>query len=257
MKLRAIILVVFLLLAAGVAVTAARSDGSDTDMGDQEQNQEQIRDPLQDPIQNQTREQSENRTQNRTQEQLEEQDRIQEQERLRIQNVTELQEQIQERKQEQEQIQAQLPADQQRVLARYSNVSAFVHILQNESRTRALLGEGPNGIGPQVSEYAREFNNSLQAQIQAEERIANRNAVIRLFAGGDKEAAGILKQETIQNQERIQQMQQLITQCQECDPQLRALLQTELQQMELQQTRLQQLAQTERQDRGLFGWLWK
>jgi hypothetical protein len=113
------------------------------------------------------------------------------------------------------------------------------------------------GIGPQVAEYAREFNNSLQAQIRAEERIENRNTFVRFFVGGDEEAAGILEQETLRNQDRIQQMQQLINQCQDCDPQIQQLLQEQLQEMDQQQTRLQQLAQNEKQDKGVFGWLWK
>ena len=255
MKRTTLILVVCLLLVAGVAVTTARSDGPDNGMGEQERSQDQLQN------QTQAQEQLENRTQtqNRTQEQLEEQERIQEQERLQTQarNVTELHEQLQERKQELEQERVQLSPVQQRVYARYSNVSAFVHVLLNESQTRALLGEGPNGIGPQVSAYAREFNNSLRAQIQAEERIENKNALIRIFTGGDEQAAGILEQETIRNQERIQQMQQLLIQCQECDPQVREMLQDQLQEMEQEQTRLQQLAQREKQDKGLIGWLWK
>jgi bacterioferritin-associated ferredoxin len=117
-----------------------------------------------------------------------------------------------------------------------------------------MLGEGPGGIGPQVSDYARQFNNSLQVQLQAEEQIGNRNGIVRFFSGGDAEAAGTLEQETIRNQERIQAMNQLINQCQECDGQVKAMLQEQLQNMETEQTRLLQLAQREKQDRGIFGW---
>jgi hypothetical protein len=175
------------------------------------------------------------------------------QNQTRAVNVTLLHQQIQERKQEQDQKLAGLPLEQQRVTARYSNVSAFVHVLLNETQTREMLG----GVGPQVAAYAREFNNSLQSQIRAEERIETRNAFVRFFVGGDEEATGILEQETIRNQERIQQMNQLITQCQDCDPQIQQILQEQIQEMEQQQTRLQQLAQKEKQDKGVFGWLWK
>ena len=66
-----------------------------------------------------------------------------------------------------------------------------------------------------------------------------------------------LEQESIRNQERIQEMQQLITQCQDCDASVKEMLQEQLQEMEQTQTRLQQVAQNEKQDRGIFGWLWK
>jgi hypothetical protein len=254
MKTGIILLAFLILTAVGVAGVTAIAGGPDNGMGQQVQNQTQIRDQLSDmqnPIRNQTQEQE--RAQDRTQDQLNEQVRLQNQ--TRVMNVTLLHQQLQERKQEQEQ--AGRSPEQQRVFARYSNVSAFVHLLLNESQNNALLGSGPRGIGPQVSDYARQFNNSLQVQIQAEERIANRNAVARFFAGGDQEAAGVLEQETIRNRDRIQAMHQLITQCQDCDGQVKEMLQEQLQEMESEQTRLQQMAQMEKQDKGIFGWLSK
>ena len=256
MKIGTIFFVFLLLTAVGIAGATAKTGDSDNGLGQQVQNQTQtkIQDRLQDMqnlIQNKTPDQE--RAWNRTQDQLNEQARLQNQ--TRAINVTILHQQIQERKQAQEQ--AGLPAGQQRVTARYSNVSAFVHILLNESQNNALFGEGAGGIGSQVSEYARQFNNSLRAQIQAEERIENRNAVVRFFAGGDQAAAGTLEQETVRNQERIREMQQLITQCQDCDAQIMELLQAQLQEMEGVQTRLQLLAAKEKQDRVIFGWLRK
>jgi len=248
MKVRTILLVLLILAAIGVAVVAAKAGSPDNGMGQQVRNENQTQDQfqnMQEPVRNQTREQEP--AQNRTRDQ----DRLQNQTQGR--NVTLLHQQIQERKQEQ----ANQSAEQQRVHARYSNVSAFVHMLLNESQNRELLGEGPNGIGPQVSEYAREFNNSVRAQIQAEERIQNRNAFVRFFAGGDEDAARILEQETIRNQERILEMQQLINQCEDCDPQVKEMLEEQLQEMVALQTRLQQLAQKEKQDKGVVGWLWK
>ena len=256
MKIGTIFFVFLLLTAVGIAGATAKTGDSDNGLGQQVQNQTQtkIQDRLQDMqnlIQNKTPDQE--RAWNRTQDQLNEQARLRNQ--TRAVNVTILHQQIQERKLEQEQ--AGLPAGQQRVTARYSNVSAFVHILLNESQNNALFGDGARGIGSQVSEYARQFNNSLQAQIQAEERIEKRNAVVRFFAGGDQAAAATLEQETVRNQERIQEMQQLITQCQDCDARIMELLQAQLQEMEGVQTRLQLLAVKEKQDRGIFGWLQK
>jgi hypothetical protein len=261
MTIRTILIVFLILAVVGVTSVMANAGNPNEGMGQQAQNQTQaqVQDQIQEPLQNQTQEQAQNRTQEQLNDQIQVQiqDQTQERERLqnqtRTMNVTQLHQQIQERKQEQYQLHAGLPPEQQRMMARYSNVSAFVYVLLNESQTQEMLG----GIGPQVATYAREFNNSLQAQIRAEERIGTRNTFVRFFVGGDEEAAGTLEQETIRNQERIQQMQQLITHCQDCDPQIQQLLQEQLQEMEQQQTRLQQLAQKEKQDKGVFGWLWK
>jgi hypothetical protein len=249
MKTGTILLVFLILAAVGVAGATAKTDGQDNGMGQQaQQAQDQVQNQTQDRLQD-----TQNPIRNQSQEQLNEQVGLRNQ--TRAMNVTILQQQLQERKQEQEE--ARLSAQQQGVSARYSNVSAFVHLLLNESQNNDLLGEGPRGIGPQVSEYARQFNNSLQAQIQAEERIENRNSFVRFFAGGDEEAAVTLEQETVRNQVRIQEMQQLITQCQDCEDPVKEMLQEQLREMENEQTRLQQLAQKEKQDKGIFGWLWK
>jgi hypothetical protein len=86
-------------------------------------------------------------------------------------------------------------------------------------------------------------------------RRANRepNAVVR-FAGGD-EAAADTGAGDCQEPERIRRCS-AITQCQDCDAQIRDMLQEQLQEMERVQTRLQS-AEKEKQDKGIFGWLWK
>jgi bacterioferritin-associated ferredoxin len=246
------ILLIFLILAA-VAVTGvlAKGGGPDNGMGLQVQNQSQVQDRLSD-VQNPIRNQSQDQERVRDQIQVQQTGQVRLQNQTRAMNVTLLHQQLQEQIQEQEH--AGRSPDQQRVFAHYSNVSAFVHLLLNESQNNALLGEGPGGIGPQVSDYARQFNNSLQVQLQAEERIGNRNGIVRFFSGGDAEAAGTLEQETIRNQGRIQAMTQLINQCQDCDGQVKEMLQEQLQNMEMEQTRLLQLAQQEKQDKGIFGW---
>jgi hypothetical protein len=100
------------------------------------------------------------------------------------------------------------------------------------------------------------LNNSLRAEIQAQEHIQSRNAVVLLFTGGDKVVANELKQDTLRTQQQIQEMQQLIQQC-SCDPQVRTLLQDQLPQMQQQQEQVQQLGQNELQDKRLIGGLWK
>ena len=174
---------------------------------------------------------------------------IQQREEVRARNLSELREMIAQRQQEMNQELQALKEQQQQVYQNQNRVRLAVHSLL---AMEDLVG----GIGPQVSEIAREFNNSVQATIRAEERIQSRNRVIRFFAGGDEGAAQEIEEQVVQNRERIQQLQQLALQC-ECEEEVRALLQEDIENMEQEQTRLQQLAQNEKKVKGLFGWLWK
>ena len=133
-------------------------------------------------------------------------------------------------------------------------------VYQNQNRVRvavhALLAmeDLMGGVGPWVSEVARDFNNSVQATIRTEEKIQKRDFVSRLFFGGDSEAAGELEREMNQTRNMIQELKQLRDEC-ECTEEVRNMFQEQIQNMEQEQTRLQELAQNEKQNKGLFGWL--
>ena len=170
-------------------------------------------------------------------------------------SAEQLREHLQEQEQELEMEHSKLTSDERLVQERHRNESALVQVLQNGTLTAALLGAGPGGIGPQLSSFAEDWNASLRAQIQAERQIQGRNAIVRLFLGGDTQAASLLAQEVTRNQDRIRQMQQLIQQCQACDPQVQSVLQEQLRQMEGEQVRIQEEAQKEIRDTGLFGWI--
>ena len=112
------------------------------------------------------------------------------------------------------------------------------------------------GIGPQVREVARNFNNSIQSTLRAEEKIEARGRFIRFFAGGDSEAAEELEQQVNQSRQRIQQLKQLRDEC-DCSEAVKTLMQEQIQNMEQEQDRLQGLAQAERKSKGMLGWIWK
>jgi len=112
------------------------------------------------------------------------------------------------------------------------------------------------GIGRNVSQIAREFNNSAQATIRAEERIQTRNMLMSFFFGGDEQAAEEMEQEVNRNRERIQELKRLMQEC-ECEEEVKAMLQEQIQNMEQEQNRIQELAQNEKKSKGIFGWLWK
>jgi len=110
------------------------------------------------------------------------------------------------------------------------------------------------GIGSRVSEIAREFNNSVQNTIKAEEKIQTRSAFAKFFMGGDKNAAGELEQELNQNQLRIQELKQLQENC-NCATEVKTIVQEQIQNLEQEQTRLQTVAEKEKNNNGIFGWV--
>lgn len=112
-----------------------------------------------------------------------------------------------------------------------------------------------DGIGPRVSEIAREFNNSVQASEKAEEKMATRSTFRKFFFGGDKEAAGELEQETIRNQNRVEEMTLLMNRCEECSAEVKNILEEQIQLVKQEQERLANLANNEKGKRGLFGYL--
>ncbi|MFA4826176.1 MAG: hypothetical protein WC593_13570 [Methanoregula sp.] len=110
------------------------------------------------------------------------------------------------------------------------------------------------GIGPQISEIARTFNNSVQSTFRLEERIQNRDAFSRLFFGGDQPAARELANITSENQVRIMQIQQLVNTT-EMDAETRTLMEEQIRALDQNVAEWQRLAAQEQNDHGLFGWI--
>lgn len=133
-------------------------------------------------------------------------------------------------------------------------------VYQNQNQVKLMVHsllaseELVGGIGPQVSEVARGFNNSVQATILAEEKINSRSRLVKLFMGGDDEAADEIEQEVNANHARIMTLKQLMTQC-ECDEEVRNTIQEQIMNTEQEQIRLEELAAGEKAKKGLFGWM--
>jgi gas vesicle protein len=129
---------------------------------------------------------------------------------------------------------------------------------QNDVRlavqTLLAMEDRTGGIGQNISAIAREFNNSVNMSEKLEQKIQDRTGIMRVFLGGDRDAAGQLANITSQNQARIQKIQQEMNTTM-LDPDVRVFLEEQLQAMQNEETRLEQLATREQQDRGLFGWL--
>jgi hypothetical protein len=129
---------------------------------------------------------------------------------------------------------------------------------QNEVRTavHAFLSIGEElvgDIGEEVSNVAKEFNNSVQETIKAEETIRNKNRILRFFSGGDQETAGELQNLVDQNRIRIQRLKDLEGDC-DCEEEVETLMQEQIQNMEDGQNKLQEMIQNEKNARGIWGW---
>ncbi|MCK4926954.1 MAG: hypothetical protein KAS11_00670 [Candidatus Aenigmarchaeota archaeon] len=168
---------------------------------------------------------------------------------VQARDASELREMIQQKQQDMSQEMSGLDEKQQKIYQNQNKVRTAVHSL--------LAMEGLAGNkGARISEIAREFDNSVQATIRSEEKIESKGSLSRMLTGGDAEAAGELERQTIQNREKIQELNQLKNEC-DCDSEVKAMMQEQINNMEQEQARLEQLAQSEKQSKGLIGWLWK
>jgi len=165
----------------------------------------------------------------------------------RARTMTEAREMVKERKQEMAQEIKGLSNIQQKVYQNQNKVREAVHALLS-------LEDLAPGIGSRVSDIARGFNNSVQATIIAEEKIQKRNAFVRFFIGGEKNATEDMEQEVKQNQQRIQELKQLREESVGGE-EFKAMMQEQIQKMEEEQVRLQQLADKENSANGVFGWV--
>jgi len=117
----------------------------------------------------------------------------------------------------------------------------------------AELVEGE--VGEQVRRVANDLKEAAQLMAVAENRVEVRGGIARLFFGSDRVAVNEMKNQMDQSREHIQEMEQLMTNV--TDEAVHAMIQEQIQNME---TRLEQVAvrvQTERQDKGLFGFLFR
>jgi len=164
-------------------------------------------------------------------------------------NTTELQQMIQERKKELEQDNLGREISLMNAYRHQNNVTIAIHAF--------LLMRGKCGyFGQNITTIAQEFNNSVNKTVWDEDRITARSAFMRFITGGDDYAANEIQNETAKREIWLQELNQTIQQC-NWDPQVKAILQGQLQNMEQEHNRLNDLAIRERVDKGIFGWIWK
>lgn len=146
-------------------------------------------------------------------------------------------------------LEAELASTTERVrdiLANANQVRLAVHALL---ASKELLG----GIGTEVSEVARQFNNSVATTTNAETRVRSRNFFSRLFFGGDRNAADEIAQTVNANQKRIQKLSELIKRA-SVAADVEQALKTQIEALTVEQERLQDLAKKEKGQWGIFSW---
>lgn len=238
------------------------SGGANASSGDQIRDREQDQDRIQDPstregvepIQDRDRDQIQEQDRDRTNLLVPDRQQDQDRTRIRIQledtnssatTSMELRQMIQNRERELEREASTTDNRNQNTIRNENQVRLAVHALLASEN---MLGP----IGPQISEIAREINRSVERTINAEIRINNRNAITRFFLGGDKNSANELLQEARQNENRIQQIEQLIDTS--TNAELRLELENWLQIMIQEQERLKEVANSTIKTGGLFSW---
>ncbi len=164
---------------------------------------------------------------------------------IKAKNSQELQTMIQNKKAE---LDKEIENKKEKIKSVYKNQNKVKEAVHAMLAMEDLIG----GIGQEVSEIAREFNNSVEKTIQAEEKIQTKNKVWKFFFGGDQESASILDQEISQNQERIKNLQQLQNNC-SCNSETKEILDEQIKNIEQEQERLQNVVMEEKQNKGLIG----
>lgn len=124
--------------------------------------------------------------------------------------------------------------------------------VQTMETTASMFGKSEANI----SKFSNEIKNSLEITTRAEEQIRNRSGFVKFFTGGDNEAAGLITQEIVRNENRIRELNRLIEES-DFDAQTKAILQEQIQNIEQEQLRLKLLAEQEINNKGILGWLWK
>jgi hypothetical protein len=227
--------------------------------GDYEPAQDRDRDRLQDgtgdnctassdcdgvPDQDRLREQDQDRLQDGTGDGVPERDRDRTQDRLRVDSVTALQEYVRE---------------QNRIRLQEESATGTQVQTRTEARVamdaievaEPLLGQR----GPRMSEVAREMGQTVNELAAQELRLENRGRLQRFFFGQDDEVVATMQQEMEQNQNRIEEMKQYLSECEDCDEETVEYLASQIQNMEQEHNRLRLLIDNAAEQDGLFGFL--
>ncbi|MBR9677991.1 MAG: hypothetical protein GOU97_01715 [Nanoarchaeota archaeon] len=138
-------------------------------------------------------------------------------------------------------------------LPRVMHTATLVEYIRNLKDVSEL---NQSGIGKNVSQIAVQMNASIQRIEQAEQNIQAQGigvAIRNFFFGGDKTSANQLLEETNQTRIRLQKIEELKNQSQ--DPEIRAMLQEQIEGMNQTVQKMELLAVQEKAKKGIFSFL--
>lgn len=164
-----------------------------------------------------------------------------------VQNLKQLKQTLEKREQEIKVKLASTTPMNKKILERAGKVSVAVHALL---ASEDMLGKG---IGQQVSQIAREVDDSVASTTSVEARLESRGFLSKLFFGGDKKSAEVIAKQAEQNQARIQTITELLSSASTTE-EVKATLNAQVQAMQEEQVRLRTVAQAQSKLWGLFSW---
>ena len=157
-----------------------------------------------------------------------------------------LKQSIEQRRQELDEELASTTPQVQDILENVNQVRLAVHTLLASEN---LLG----GIGQQVSQIARQMNDSVATTTSAETKIHSRGFFSQLLFGGDSAAADTISEEVAKNQEQVQKLAGLLSES-IIPAEVKTTLTTQITALQAEQARLQDLAKKEKSRWGIFSW---
>ena len=150
------------------------------------------------------------------------------------------------RKQELDQEEASTTIADREVVKNSNPVRLAVHALLS---SRSLIG----GIGPEVSQIAKEVNDSVATTTVAETKIQSRGFLTRILFGGDSTSADVISRSVARNHVNIVKLTDLLNQA-STTADVKVALETQITALADAQARLQALAEKEQKQWGFFSW---
>jgi hypothetical protein len=108
------------------------------------------------------------------------------------------------------------------------------------------------GIGPKVSEIARNLNNSSKKTIELETKIKKKGRFSKFFTGGDRDSAKMLKKEVEKEHEWVVALKDLTNKVQ-TGIEAKEKLEEQVKTIEEEVNRLGEIAEEEMEKMGIFG----
>ena len=161
-------------------------------------------------------------------------------------SLDDLKQKIEERKLELEDEEASTTPKFKNAMKNANEVRLAVHALL---ASKDLLG----GIGQQVSEIAKQMNDSVATTTNAEAQIESRGFFAKIFFGGAKKTAEVISKEVERNQKSIEKLKELLDRA-ALSADFQTALKAQITALEEAQARFQIITEKEQSRWGFFSW---